>query len=72
MAAKLKKAALTYAARLGWCVFPCVGKVPAIRGGSWLPRRDDERADNHVVLDAVSIGEHRCQLHRQWLRRSRR
>jgi Bifunctional DNA primase/polymerase, N-terminal len=33
MAAKLKKAALTYAARLGWCVFPCVGKVPAIRGG---------------------------------------
>lgn len=27
------RAALAYATRFGWAVFPCAGKVPAIRGG---------------------------------------
>lgn len=33
MTGQLKAAALAYAERLGWAVFPCNGKVPAIRGG---------------------------------------
>ena len=33
MTDRMLAAALAYAERLGWPVFPCAGKVPAIEGG---------------------------------------
>ena len=33
MTGRMLAAALAYAERLGWPVFPCTGKVPAIKGG---------------------------------------